>query len=589
MGADAQDWTFERPPRPHRWSSRSHDVIVGHAALAVGNPGTPIPESWRWVPLADIAAMESGHTPSRSRDDWWGGEVPWIGITDARQHHGRVIRDTAQSTNDEGLANSASRLLPAGTVCISRTASIGYVVEMGRPMATSQDFVNWVPTPAVTSEWLRTLFNCGRATLAKFGKGSTHTTIYYPEWMSVHIALPPLVEQRAIVAKIESLFSELDQGVAQLEAVRRQLGRYRQSVLKAAFEGRLTAQWRDQRCDERRREGEAHGKDQPEPLPTADDLLARIRAERAAAHAARLAEWERAVAAWEAAGGKASGTKKPRKPAAPKDPPPLTKEELADLPELPEGWVWCRPEGIADFAPYALGIGPFGSNLKVSDYRDQGVPLIFVKNITSSDFTPIQYIESTKAEELAPHTVEALDIVITKMGDPPGDVAIYPHGSPTAVLTADCVKFRVADLHVNRRFIATAIETSTVKRQLGLMTKGVAQKKISLARFKGLALPLAPHDEQTEIVNEIDARLSVVDAVERTIAAALKQAEALRQSILKKAFEGRLLSEAELAAVRADPAYEPADQLLARIRESNAAAAPKKKTRRKRKPAEASP
>ena len=92
-----------------------------------------------------------------------------------------------------------------------------------------------------------------------------------------------------------------------------------------------------------------------------------------------------------------------------------------------------------------------------------------------------------------------------------------------------------------------------------------------------------PHlDEQAEIVNEIDARLSVVDQVERTIAAALTQAEALRQSILKKAFEGRLLSEAELAAVRADPAYEPAEELLERIRAERASTPKKKTTRRKR-------
>jgi len=96
---------------------------------------------------------------------------------------------------------------------------------------------------------------------------------------------------------------------------------------------------------------------------------------------------------------------------------------------------------------------------------------------------------------------------------------------------------------------------------------GGVQPNLNLGLVGEFRIPLAPLDEQTEIVNEIDARLSVVDAVERTIAAALKQAEALRQCILKKAFEGRLLSEAERAAVRADPAYEPADQLLARIRD----------------------
>jgi type I restriction enzyme S subunit len=117
--------------------------------------------------------------------------------------------------------------------------------------------------------------------------------------------------------------------------------------------------------------------------------------------------------------------------------------------------------------------------------------------------------------------------------------------------------------------------------------------KINQGDIGRFVVPIAPSDEQAEVVNEIDSRLSVVDQVEHSITATLKQAEALHQSILKKAFQGRLLSEAELAAVRADPAYEPADQLLTRIRTERAAehgATPNgsPKRRRKRKSSEAS-
>lgn len=250
----------EAPPRPNRWNSRSEDVILGHAALAVGHPKTPLPEGWAWSALVDIARMESGHTPSREHPEWWDGDVPWIGIADAREHHGRVINATLQHTNSDGLANSAARLLPPGTVCISRTASVGYVVVMGCAMATSQDFVNWIPTGAVTSDWLRLIFSTDREVLRRFGKGSVHKTIYFPEWLSVHIAVPPLKEQVRIVAEADRLLSVADGSYEMLNANLRRCDRLRQSILKWAFEGKLADQ-------------------DPSDEP-ASALLARIKAER---------------------------------------------------------------------------------------------------------------------------------------------------------------------------------------------------------------------------------------------------------------------------------------------------------------------
>jgi type I restriction enzyme, S subunit len=225
------------PPRPNRYKSRTTDIVLGHRALAVGMPPIELPEGWTWVHLVDIARMETGHTPSRSRPDWWGGDVPWIGIADARDHHERVIRRTLQYTNAEGIKNSAARLLPVGTVCVSRTASVGYVVVMGEPMATSQDFVNWVPTDAVISDWLRVVFTADRDALLRFGKGSVHKTIYFPEWLSMAVALPPVAEQHRVVAEVDRRLSILRELEAEVDGNLKRAKSLRQAVLAKQFSG----------------------------------------------------------------------------------------------------------------------------------------------------------------------------------------------------------------------------------------------------------------------------------------------------------------------------------------------------------------
>ncbi|HLT35325.1 MAG TPA: restriction endonuclease subunit S, partial [Enhygromyxa sp.] len=103
-----------------------------------------------------------------------------------------------------GLDNSSARLLPAGTVCLSRTASVGHVVVMARPMATSQDFANWVCSDAIDPDFLRYLFWAEIESLREFGRGTTHKTIYYPQLEAFHVALPPIDEQRALVVAVES-------------------------------------------------------------------------------------------------------------------------------------------------------------------------------------------------------------------------------------------------------------------------------------------------------------------------------------------------------------------------------------------------
>ena len=172
--------------------------IPGAYAISVGDTGAPLPQGWKRHLLSDLARMESGHTPSRRHPEYWGGSIPWIGIRDATGNHGRTIYETNENTNELGIANSASRVLPKDTVCLSRTASVGYVVVMGRDMATSQDFANWICGPDLDYRYLKYALIAEGNALLNFASGSVHQTIYFPELKSFHIAAPERAEQSAI-------------------------------------------------------------------------------------------------------------------------------------------------------------------------------------------------------------------------------------------------------------------------------------------------------------------------------------------------------------------------------------------------------
>lgn len=120
--------------------SRIFEAAFPVSPIALESRGAP--HGWKWHLLTDVARLESGHTPSRRHPEWWGGDTPWIALPDIRALDGTTAFETTETVNAAGLANSSARLLPAGTVCLSRTASVGFVTVMGRPMATSQDFVN---------------------------------------------------------------------------------------------------------------------------------------------------------------------------------------------------------------------------------------------------------------------------------------------------------------------------------------------------------------------------------------------------------------------------------------------------------------
>lgn len=191
-------------------------LVQGRHAISVNDPKGELPLGWTRAYLTDVADMGTGHTPSRNQPSYWDGGIPWIGIKDAREHHGGVINDTIQQVSELGLQNSAARLLPTGTVCLSRTASVGYVIQLGREMATSQDFVTWTCGEALSPEFLMRALLAEGEGLRDFGEGSTHTTIYFPALKAFTVALPPITEQHRIVAKLDVLTARLARARAEI-------------------------------------------------------------------------------------------------------------------------------------------------------------------------------------------------------------------------------------------------------------------------------------------------------------------------------------------------------------------------------------
>ena len=216
--------------------------IPGNFSLSVGMPKIGARKGWNWLLLTALARLESGHTPSRRHPEYWGGDVPWIGIRDAKRFHGEDITETEGRVNQLGLANSSARLLPSGTVCLSRTASVGYVCVMGRPMATSQDFVNWVCGNELNPHFLKYLLMAQGDEIFKFSSGAVHQTIYFPEAKAFHVCIPDLDEQARIVTQADSLKENSEH----LQSIYRKklsdLTELKQSILQKAFAGELTAQ-----------------------------------------------------------------------------------------------------------------------------------------------------------------------------------------------------------------------------------------------------------------------------------------------------------------------------------------------------------
>lgn len=482
-------------------------VIQGRAALSVGDPGTPAPIGWAWTSLYNLAILGTGHTPSRSEAHYWNGEIPWIGIRDAAKHHGATIYDTAQHITPAGLANSAARLHPAGTVCLSRTASVGYVVQMGREMATSQDFVTWTCNNGLEPRLLIYALLAEGEDIRRFGKGSTHTTIYFPEVKAFHICLPPAPEQRRIIAKLDNLFGRTRRACEELSHIPRLIENYKKAILEAAFRGDLTKDWRTGRG----------------PTETAAELIART------------------PALQQSRGGReATETVIPGVAAL-----------SVNIPDRgpPVGWSWVPLRRIAR---QETGHTP---SRKHPEYWGGDIPWIGIRDaadhhggiINDTAQHPTQLgIDNSSARVLPADTIclsrTASVGYIVRMGRPMATSQDFVTWTCSEALDPDYLLY------------ALLAEGDEIRR----FGKGSTHTTIYFPEVRALHICLAPLEEQREIVRRVKAALAWAENIRSEAERAAVLIPNLDQANLAKAFRGELVPQ--------DPNDESASVLLERIR-----------------------
>ncbi len=457
-----------------------------------------LPEGWKWARLGTLAdTIQYGYTRSSTNEPIG---PKFLRITDIQDN--RVMWESVPYCEiDDNEKQKYS--LKEGDLVFARTgATVGksYLLKGDFPDCVFASYLIRVRLSKSMLEsfvynFFQSLIYWKQITEEQVGIGQPNVNGTKLSLLIVPVA--PLPEQRAIVSRIEQLFSDLDNGIANLRLAQEQLKVYRQAVLKKAFEGELTKKWREQQTD----------------LSDALDLLEQIRKEREEA-------------------AKASGKKvKPVKP--------LTEDEIMELPGLPEGWGWVK---FVEFCTIQRGYDlplknliegkyPVFTSGGLAGYHNEfkaiGPCLVTGR---SGSVGNIHFLE---VDEYWPHNT------VLYVKDFHGN---YPKYVYYFFLQFDFKSFSAS----------TAVPTLDRKMLYNELVR------------------LPPLPEQHAIVEEIETRLSVCDKMAQDIDEALEKAEALRQSILKKAFEGKLLSERELAEVRRAEDWEPAEVLLERVRAERA-------------------
>lgn len=212
---------------------------------------------------------------------------------------------------------------------------------------------------------------------------------------------------------------------------------------------------------------------------------------------------------------------------------------------LPNGWLELDFGDLFTLPRDDIVDGPFGSNLKASEYVSEGVPIARLQNIDRNQFIAknIQYVTKDKSEELARHTFMPGDILITKLGDPLGKACLAPESIAKGVLVADVVRARLTHEWVDRRFLCYQINANYVAEQFKDQTKGTTRPRVNLTKIRGLRARLCPLTEQARIVAKLEELLSDLDAGVAELKTAQKKLAQYRQSLLKAAVEGALTAE----------------------------------------------
>ena len=475
-----------------------------------------LPEGWAEVALADVWRESRARVPPETIPS-----TRYIGLEHVESGTSRI---TGEGTTED--VKSTVAVFSSGDVLYGRLRP--YLNKVIRPAfggAASTEFLVFNEGDAVSNQFLLRLLSSSdlvsHANAASAGVNLPRVSA--KNLGEYRLGLPSPSEQRRIVARIEALFVKLDNGVAALKRVDASLERYRASVLKAAVEGRLTERWR---------------RGNP-PDETGEELLRRILAER-------RRRWEaEQLAAFAAKGRKPPRNWKSRykEPVAP---------DMARLPELPEGWYWASVDQVAELVQY-------GSSSKTSQQAD--VPVLRMGNIQGGELEvrSLKYLPADHREFPALLLRDG-DLLFNRTNSAAlvGKSAVY-HGQVNPCSFASyLIRVRLIEGCVPDLLAACLNSPFGRRWAAAVVSQQVGQANISGRKLRAFAFPLPPVLEQTRVVAAISRSLSGGRRGKRAAQSALCAAAALRQSILKRAFEGGLVPQ--------DPDDEPAAGLLERIR-----------------------
>lgn len=321
------------------------------------------------------------------------------------------------------------------------------------------------------------------------------------------VPLPPLPEQHRIVSKTEELFTKLDAGVESLKKVKSQLKSYRQAVLKYAFEGKLTEEWREKHKDE---------------LEPASILLKRIKEEQKRISKGKFMK--------------------------------LPLLDTTILYELPKGWEWTK---IADITESMRN----GIYKPKKFYNNDGIACLRMYNIENGSiiWKDIKRMNLTM-EEIQEYKLIPGDILVNRVNSRElvGKSAPIPLGLETCVYESKNIRLRLIRKYLNSIFVGFWFQIYSQQYFNLNAQQTVGMASINQEQLGSMPIPIIPLIEQNKIVEEIEQRFSIADEMEKTINENLNKSEKLKLSSLKKAFEGKLVPQ--------DPTDEPACVLLERIK-----------------------
>ena len=492
-----------------------------------------IPDGWQHCILPDFANIVMGQSPPSSTYNRSGDGLPFFqGKAEFGDLYPTVIMYCSQPNK---IARQNATLLsvraPVGPTNLAQQDCC-----IGRGLAAIH------PCGGITPKFLLYLFRSIEPEISGKGTGSTFKAIAKSFVEGLRFGLPPLPEQHRIVAKIEELLSELDKGIENLKAARVKLGVYRQAVLKHAFEGKLTAQWREENKDR---------------LETPEQLLARIKQEREARYEQQIEEWKAAVEEWEKSGKPGKSPTRPKKQVKI---PHLSLPETETLPTLPAGWSYLRLGLVIDDPKYGTS--------KKCDYGYKGTGVLRIPNVVrgavdTSDLKGTHFEEDEKRT----YGLRRGDILVIRSNGSisiVGRCALISQVEEQYLYAGYLIRLRSILTALHPEYLVALLSSHLLRTQIEHKAKSTSGvNNINSGEIQSLIVPLCRLSEQEVVVERLSASLSSVDAIKNEIDSQLLKVQALRQSILKKAFSGQLVPQ--------DPDDEPASILLERIKKAKAA------------------